>query len=106
MIATLVVAQATAAERFAWSIAYNVLEPIIYVLMFLALIVFVWGIASFFLHLDDMAEKEKGKRHMLWGIAGLFVMFAISGIVGWVSDLGDDLFVSQQAGVEIRFFDY
>jgi hypothetical protein len=50
-------------------------------LMSLALVVFLWGIVVFIGNSGDETKREEGKKHMLWGVIGLFVMVVVWGIV-------------------------
>jgi len=63
-----------------------ILNPIIGFLFALALIVFLWGVAEFWLQADSESAREKGKRHMIWGIVGMFVMFAAFGIIRLIAN--------------------
>jgi len=47
----------------------------------LALLFFLWGIAKFIFKAGDEKAKEEGKRLMIWGIVGLFVITSIWGII-------------------------
>jgi hypothetical protein len=72
-------------------ISEAILNPLIVIFFAIALIVFFWGIFQFILHNDDEAEREKGKKSMVWGLVGIFVMFAVYGIVNFIlSSLGID----------------
>lgn len=50
-----------------------------------ALLFFLWGMSLFILHADDESERAKGRKVMMWGIIGLFVIVSIWGIIGWIS---------------------
>lgn len=58
-----------------------IINPIIGFLFALAFIFFLWGVAQFFIQADSESAREQGKRHMLWGILGMFVMFAAFAII-------------------------
>ena len=47
----------------------------------LALLYFFWGLAKFILRAGDETELAKGKQIMIWGIAALFVITTIWGIL-------------------------
>ncbi len=53
-----------------------IIYPLMVLLVGLAVLVFVWGIVEFLRDLSSGGELQKGKDHMLWGIAGIFVMAA------------------------------
>ena len=52
-----------------------IIDPLLALFFAVAVLVFVWGLVEFLTGLArGEADKEKGRRHMLWGIAGLFIM--------------------------------
>lgn len=63
------------------NIGTYILNPIIFVLFIAAFIVFLWGIVQFIAHLDDEEARKTGGKHMLWGIIGMAIMAAVTGIV-------------------------
>lgn len=54
---------------------------IIPVIMGLAVVLFLWGVADWMLHLDNEQKRQEAKRFMLYGIVVLFVMFSVFGII-------------------------
>jgi len=56
-----------------------VLNPLVYVLIGLAVVVFLWGVIKFVISEAD-SDKQKGKEFILWGIVGLFVMVSVWGL--------------------------
>ena len=55
------------------------MSPLVYILIGLAVIVFIWGVFKFVIS-ENEGEKQKGKEFILWGIVGLFVMVSIWGL--------------------------
>jgi len=67
-------------------------KTIVYLLIplaaMLAIIYFFWGVTEY-VRKSSEGDVAEGRSKMLWGIIGLFVIFAISGIlVFFQSDLG------------------
>jgi hypothetical protein len=58
-----------------------VLNPIIGFMFVLALAYFVFGVIEYFLYENSDAERETGKRHILWGLVGLVIMTGFWGII-------------------------
>ena len=58
-----------------------ILNPLIGFLFALAFVFFLWGIAEFNFRADIESERERGKQHMIWGLIGMFVMFAAFTII-------------------------
>ena len=57
--------------------------------MALAFLFFLWGLAKFILNAGDPEERGKGQQIMLWGIIAFVVMTSLWVIVAW---LGETLF--------------
>lgn len=58
-----------------------ILNPLIGLLFFVALFVFLWGIFKFIGNAASEEARETGKRNMMWGIIGMFIMIAVYGII-------------------------
>ncbi|MAG12738.1 hypothetical protein CL630_02925 [bacterium] len=68
-----------------------ILNPVIGFLFALAFIFFLWGAAEFLFQADSEAAREKGKQHMIWGLVGMFIMFAAFAIIRLIaSTIGVD----------------
>jgi len=64
------------------------LNPILALVFAVGLLVFVFGLVEFLWGLSQEAgEKERGRQHMLWGIAGMFVMSSAYAIVLLISKI-------------------
>mgnify|MGYP003394710976 CR=1 FL=1 len=59
----------------------NILQPIVYLLFAVAITVFFWGIFQLIRGADSEDELKTGKRHLLWGLIGLLIMFGALGIL-------------------------
>lgn len=66
------------------SIAKEIISPIIYFLIALALIYFLWGVFVFVKNSDNPDKRSEGYDHMIWGIIGLFIMIAANGIISMI----------------------
>ncbi len=64
-----------------------IINPLILLLFSAGLLVFFWGVIEFLLALNAGAEssKEDGKKHMLWGLIGMFVMVSAYAIVNFIA---------------------
>ena len=63
------------------SILSNVVTPLVYLIMAVALIYFLWGVVMFIQNADNADKREDGYKHMIWGIIGLFIMVSARAIV-------------------------
>ena len=63
-----------------------IFTPIAYLLYSVAVLVFFWGLFEFMVSLqDDKSDKrEKGKRHMIYGIVGFVIMLGVKGIINMI----------------------
>ena len=70
------------ARELAAKISEVLINPLIALFFAAGLLVFIWGIVQFLWGLNTETEsKEEGKKHMFWGIIGMFVMVAAYAIV-------------------------
>lgn len=58
-----------------------ILNPLIILLFVVALIVFFWGLVEFISKAGSEEGRETGKRNMVWGVVGMFIMVAVYGII-------------------------
>ncbi len=69
----------------------DILDIVVLVILALALVFFLWGVAKFILNAGDPEEQSKGKSIMFWGLIALFVMVSVWGLVSFIQDeLGID----------------
>ena len=77
------IAEAKTVDQVMGVITSNILQPFVNVLIGIAFIYFLFGVSQFILNAGDEEAREKGKRHMIWGILGLVIMIGVNGII-WV----------------------
>jgi len=55
-----------------------IINPLIALIFAAGLLVFFWGVIEFLIAINagGSSSKEDGKKHMLWGLIGMFVMVA------------------------------
>jgi hypothetical protein len=59
----------------------NIVNPIILLMLALAVIFFLWGVLDFVRNAENSEKRKEGGTHMLWGAIGLFIMISAYGIV-------------------------
>lgn len=64
-----------------------ILNPLILILFSVAFIYFAVGVIK--LITADAGKKEEGKRAVIWGLVGMFVMFSTYGIIRLILDTFD-----------------
>lgn len=64
-----------ALSQFIANIVQYIIQPLIVLLFALALFLFVNGIILFFdVRGSDPKERERGRRLLIWGVVGFFIM--------------------------------
>lgn len=75
----------SAVVSFVGKLETFIINPLIAVIFVAAIVIFLWGLIEFlFAYNLDEEKRKNGKRHMLWGIIGIFIMVAIEGIIGLI----------------------
>ena len=68
-----------------------ILNPIIGFMFAVAVVMFIYGIVEYIYGADNEDKRNAGKRHMVWGIVGIFVMIGVYGILNILSDFWYDI---------------
>ena len=68
-------------DSFIGRVQDQILEPIVALIALAAFLVFAWGVIEFILGAGDEERRRTGRRHMMWGIVGLVIVFGASIIV-------------------------
>lgn len=66
------------------SIERVVINPLIIFIFACALVLFLFGVAKYLLSPDNEEVHTTSKRHMLWGIVGMFIMVSVFFIMNLV----------------------
>ncbi|MFC1614973.1 hypothetical protein ACFL22_00215 [Patescibacteria group bacterium] len=64
----------------------NIINPLIGFLFALALVLFIWGIARFLFQANDEGAREQGKKHIMWGLFGMFIMVSVMGVINLLAN--------------------
>jgi len=70
-----------------------IINPALLLIFTAGFFLFIWGLVMFLINLEDTSKREEGKKHMTWGLVGMFVMIGVYGILAIISntfDLGVD----------------
>jgi len=60
----------------------NIINPLLLLFFAIGLLIFVFGVVEFLYGLNaENDARERGKKHMLWGLVGMFIMMAAYSIV-------------------------
>jgi len=71
-------------NTFIEKVSTEIVMPLITLLAAIAFAVFVWGVVQMIIAAGDEEKRDTGKRHILWGIIGLVILFGASGIVAFL----------------------
>ncbi|OHA26853.1 MAG: hypothetical protein A3C06_02310 [Candidatus Taylorbacteria bacterium RIFCSPHIGHO2_02_FULL_46_13] len=66
------------------NIVQQIVNPVISLLIGIAIVVFLWGAVEFVAKADNPEGREVGKRHLVWGIIGLAIIFSVYGILNFI----------------------
>ena len=58
-----------------------IVNPLILLMIAAATVYFLWGLAVFIANGEDTAERAEGKKRIVYGLIGLFVMVSVFGIL-------------------------
>ena len=67
-------------------IIVQIINPVIVILVTLALVVFIWGIVQMIYSANNEEKRTQGKRHLLWGLVGLFIMLTVRGLLAIIQN--------------------
>lgn len=59
----------------------KIVLAIVPILVALALLFFLWGVASFILNVEDETKRKEGKERMVWGLVALFFIASIGSLI-------------------------
>lgn len=68
-------------ENFVANLNAVIINPLIFLLFAAAAVYFVFGLLQFVMNSSSDEARDKGKRHMVYGLIGLFIMVAVYGIL-------------------------
>lgn len=66
-------------------VSTTILNPLVGLLIGVALLVLLWGIVKYISSGDDATKRKEGGALMAYGVFGLFVMVSVWGLVNFVS---------------------
>lgn len=69
----------------------EIINPIIILLVAVAVGYFLYGLMEFIKNQDNEDAQESGKKHMLWGVIGIAIMFSVYGILNLVNNIAGSL---------------
>jgi uncharacterized membrane protein YidH (DUF202 family) len=90
-------------DTFVLKLNRIIINPLIAFFFAVALVMFIAGIVRFVANQDKEDERTKGKKHMLWGLVGMFIMVMVFTIMRIIlNTLGIDGIDVRGGGVDIQ----
>ena len=71
----------SAAQSLLLRINEHILNPTIILLFAVATVVFLWGLVQFLIDTDSDTGRSDGKKEIMYGLIGMFIMVSVFGIV-------------------------
>lgn len=71
-------------KQLVQNILDNIVNPILLLLVAVAILYFLWGVFQFVRNAESSDERKKGGMNMLWGVIGLFIMVTAYGILNLI----------------------
>ena len=63
------------------NIKKDIINPIIAFFFVLSTVVFIWGVVEMIAGAENEEKRTAGKRHIIYGLIGLFIMVASGGLI-------------------------
>ena len=63
-----------------------IVNPLILLLIAAASVYFLWGLSMFIANAEESAERAEGKKKIIWGLVGIFIMVSVFGLIRIVLD--------------------
>ena len=67
-------------------------QPLLQLATAIAFLYFLYGGVVFLMGVNDSEKREKGKRHLFWGVVGLFIIISVGGILRLLNGAVDGMF--------------
>jgi hypothetical protein len=58
-----------------------IIDPLLLVIFAAGFFMFIWGLFQFMLNTNGGEDNSEGKRHMIYGTIGMFIMVSVYGII-------------------------
>ena len=71
----------TTFDRLFNNINSQIVTPLIYLMLALAVLYFLYGVFNFIKNADSPEERTVGFRNMIWGVVGIFIMISAKALI-------------------------
>lgn len=80
-------------DAFLGRVITELFSPLYQLSVGLAFLYFLYGGLMFIVNMNDPDKKNAGKRHLLYGTIGLFIILSVGGILKIFNDVFNGMFV-------------
>lgn len=78
---SIALASGESSGSFFGSLINQLVNPLIIFLTTLGVILFLYGIVRYLLNPADENIRTESKKHLVWGLIGMLIMFSVFGII-------------------------
>ena len=80
-----------------------IINPLIFFLFALATVYFLYGFIKYLLSPDNEEVRKSSQNHMIWAVVGMFIMFAVFGIMNLIlNTIGEDKIHLNDGNIQIE----
>jgi hypothetical protein len=72
-------------NSFVSKVATNIIDPAMVLIGLMAFGLFAFGVLEMIMNGGDQEKRATGRRHMIWGIIGLVIMFGAKILVDFMT---------------------
>ena len=73
-----------AITKFLNAVNDAVINPLILLVFAVAMLIFFWGIVQFINSETSDTKRGEGKKKIIWGLFGMFIMFSAFGLINLI----------------------
>lgn len=84
MIRIIPVAEASGVQSLVYAIDKVIVNPLITLVFAVAVVYFTYGLVKYLISPDNEEVRKTSKKHMIWGVFGMFIMVAVFGILNLI----------------------
>ena len=79
-------------EEILGKVITEIFSPLYQLAVAVAFVYFLYGGFMFIANMNDAEKKNDGKRHLLWGTVGLFIILSVGGILELFNKIFEGMF--------------
>ncbi len=80
-------------EQVLSNVITEIYSPIYQAVVGISIIYFLYGVAKYVVDLNNPEKQTFGRSHLLYGMIGLFIILSVGGILKYLGDIFNGLFI-------------